>query len=1023
MSEKDVRFAMTLGDISDSESREAGVLGIKQVKTDTKTHQVLHVSDANGSWVPVKTEHTNEIEDGINNIIGRPQKDDIFVEEFHHDFTTQYGHIDKGTVDTETYYRRVVVKIKTAINMEDIVLPMNKNEDGWINLTITDKRGAKVFTRRWHFYNKTGGDFKHLMKLGEENDGILYDDSFSEPVRAKVEYHIPIGQYTGAGVNGPHLLTCIKALDFGVYAKRITTDDEPYDPSLIIMCKYDDSGNYTVTGKNVIQQFKEEYKLNYDKYKPYIMHVDNEQQKHIVIPSLTEHIVYTDLTFDNKTFRDVGKVVEHMLQLLIKEQNSVVVRGTEIQRHTTEFIKKQVEDNTEQDLQLVKLYGDVADIYSNIQAIDEWMPEADKFKALPVVSNLDLTRFKSTFMYKYIINPDETKIAKDKMEPVIYFDAFSPTDNSNMMGTVSSFGTLMAAHINKSEITDYLRREVHYNETLPQCGPLTYRFVSSPDKPSTHKTSMFGDADNVYRRLKGKFVCHRRTDIPKDAYLSTPYLRGDIICYDMNGNRIKTIPIIFKNGSTVQSLNFDGNDITIDWEFDLNGGYRYSLEMEIYWGKFSAWSDEVKLSYVACDGDDNSGGGPFSMNKYIFNDQPNRMLTRVDLHDASKYERNIEINGRTYGWHWRGQLKYNDNATWSIPRSANWWYTSWYGVLYEMDGCNYECKDWWTRWSRFSVTGTRNESPHFHYGNGEANNYSIMTSVDVTVTGIGDKAYYIPDIYKTPSFYFPQDSSHTLMLRGGRNYQFISSSPIKFRQAGTYEVKVGTYDILLDNTSYYGETIYKSEQVVIKGSKSVYRLNVVGEASKSRVISNAVPNNAARRDLVRVKMRNRDILTDKPRWENGVGLITTLKIDEKNKYNHNNWLIISLNNSETPIEIELFALDYHQYQLLYKHENIRVYMKILGDELWIMTYGISVKRMEIISKLESTLTLNIIDTNTNDVVDSYRLTKEKTTDRSLGFDIDEDKYYVNLSKEPSEDTNNPIKVSNMNGEVVGYLSK
>lgn len=1031
--ETGARIAITLGGIDDSESREAGVLAFKDIATDTKVHKVLHISDSTNGFVPVKTSTTDKVEDVLNNIISRPQKDDVFVVEIDKEYESEVGKVVENTITTPSYYRRVIIDFRTWINGNDVVNPLNKLENGWAEIHVVDKRGAKVLDRRWDFYSMTGGDYKQWMEIGSDEDPLLIDESFNEPVKITFKYSIPLGQFAGKTPGGEvRPMTCISRFKCGFTAKRVTTNTELHDPSLQFMCKFDPSGNYTYTGTDVIDQFKKDYRENYDKYKPYILEVKRDGVRHKVIPYMSEHCVFTELTFENESFRDVGKLVEKMMKVLVRDQNNIFVRANKVYTDTTKFIKSHLELNAQQEVKLLDIWASIADFWSQVLNIEEWIPKTDILKPKPKIQELDLTSFESTRMYKYRVVPDTESLIADSdashWEPVLWFHALSPTDNSFMEGMCSSTGQLMHANINKSEVTDYIRREVRQNETLATGGPYNHSFVSDPLTPVTFTENMLGDEDNLYRTLSGTVICNRRTDVPPEAYINNPWIQVQIECYNTVGILQKTVDAIFEtSGDKRQPVNFNGQNLTFKWNATLGGAYRYKAKLTVFWGAFGAWTDEIKLSYITAGGDNNSGGR-YSIRDLIFNKQPNRVLTRCQLHGASKYEKNIILNGRGYGW--GGNV--NPPITWDnanqleIPGSANHWDASFFGKIYEKPGCDFICKDWGTKQWNYWVSGTRDESGKLHYGGGQAAKLSVMISVNMTVTGVGDKAYYVPDIYKTPSFYFPADGSYTFMVRGARRYQFISSLPVRLLQHGTFEVEVGTFDMTLNNTNYYGINYVKEEDIIIRGNSRNYKIRIIGEPDSEKVINSGAPSQSARTTLVR-KKRSLRSASDKPDAEYGVGELTIVPIPYGHLFtdgqNHDIYLTITEKDG-TKLDIPVPVYEYNgTYQEIYNEDKRRVYMKIEGSYVWVMTYGINVLRMEFFSRTISNLEFQLVDTLSKEVAESIPLMKDKTSETSLAFEVGGKEYYINLTTEPPQNMIEPIKILDNDNRIVGYLSK
>lgn len=1022
--ETGVRIAMSLGSINDSVSRESYVLALEDMTIGDNKHRVLRVSGPNGDWLPVKDANTDDIEDLLNNIISRPQKDDVFVSDLDKDFSTEVGQVITNTITTPSYYRRIKIAFRTEINMDEVVVPLNKLEEGYAVLKIVDKRGVELVNRRFSFYDMTGGDYKSGMIIGSEDDDILFDQSFDEPVKATFEYSIPVGQYRGKNeYSEVRVIPCLKKLVIGFRATRQTLD-EPHDPSLQFICMFDNSGNYTYGGTDVINQFKAYYREHYEEMKPYIVNVKTDGVNTQLIPWLSEHMVFTELTFEGEQFRDVGKLIEKMMNVIVRDQNNIFVRMNTLYKNTTKFIKKHLEDNAVQEVMLLDIWGQLADLWSHVLSIEEWIPLTDILKPNPINNELDLTKFDSEYMYKYKIVPDENKLydsnSSSHWEPVIEFHGYSPTDNSHMEGVVASSGQLMNGFISKSELTEYTRREVRTNETLANCAAQGYSFGSDPLTPVTYTGPMMGDADNLYRTLSGSVTCKRRSDVPVDAYVTYPWIQMQIDCYNVAGTLVKTVNAVFSNsGSQRQPVNFNGSDLTFNWTANLGGAYRYKYKLMCYWGTFGAWTDEVQLCYWGLDRGNNSGG-TWRINQYIFNNQSNRVLTRCQLHDASKYEKNVIINGKGYGWggNVTPNIDWDDNGTFGAPGSANYWYASFYGKIFEKPGCDFICKDY----HNVGVSGTRDMKNSLHYGSGQAATLSVMTTATVNATsGVGDKAYYVQDKYKTPSFYFPDSGEYSILIRGARRYQFVTSLPVQFLQYGTFQVDVDTYNMDLNNTAHYGQILKKTQDIVIQGNKSSYKIAVLGTPDSQDVINSGAPNKERRATLVRSKRS----VGDKPENESGVGELTIIPIPYGRLFddgeNHNLYVRIEGTQLTFALEIRLIITDYTEYQEIYNYKNIRVYMKIVDSDVYFMTYQVGVKRIEIIAKTDFSLSFNFMNLD-DTVAESYPLTKEKNSEKALAFDIKGKEYYLNLSKEAPQ-VDEPTKILDKDNRIVGYLTK
>lgn len=793
-----------------------------------------------------------------------------------------------------------------------------------------------------------------------------------------------------------------------------------HDPCLVFLYQYDDKGNATYSDQ-VCQKWKDWMKVNYGKTKPHQLYTYTDGLEVGCTPYLHEKCVFTTVRFtgDTSDYADIGKLTEALINQFINIENNLTFRVMKLYDNCMKIAHDLHLLDVNQDARLTECWSKLADSNGIVDEVDAWVTALDYYKAPPKTYTLNLNTSDPHYLYKYKLHAgakDKAPVFSTSVAP----NEVDPTPYAEIRHTRA--GLTLKGLFNRNEITDYIRRDLDPYSSWNQASAKV-DFVRNPTVPVEAITPTFGDNDNQCDYVSGTVTTTLRPDIDERAYADMPWLQVFIDCYNFSGMKIKTVNGVWdENRSTTLTLQKGRLAGNYTWSANLNGYFQVKVRVKAFWGTFGSWSNEVKLSYVACDGDDNSGGGPFSINKYIFNNQSNRVLTRVVLHDASKYERNIIINGRGYGWGWTGNITWDDNATFSIPGSSNWHYTSWFGRIFAKPGCNYECADWWTRWSSFRKTGTRNETGALNFP--DAENYSLLTSVNSTVKYSGLKAFYRDDTYNTPYLFAPITKDCSIMVRGGDTYKLISDcQDLIMTQIGVFKLEVGSIGIQYNDTMYYGDSLILDQDIIIKSFKTnrMYRLETLGNPPSIEKIASGVYNSDVSKN-VRKFRRSSSPKDIKPATETGMGYIACINLIRENRLDEyrNKWLEMTLNNGEPSINIKIGYISDTEWTELYNKDNKRVYAIVEDTSLYIMTYYIdNVDAFYLYHEVGNTMELLLRDIDTGLITQSYGLLPYRS-ELGIPVSVNGSMYYLESTDEKPEDED-PIVLSDKNGENVRYL--
>lgn len=792
------------------------------------------------------------------------------------------------------------------------------------------------------------------------------------------------------------------------------------DPSLIFLYQFDKDGNAYYSDE-VNAKWKEWMKVNYRNTKPTIICADYEKLHYEMIPMFHSKCVMTTVRFtgDVKDYDDIGKLTEALIAQFVNQENNITFRVVSLYDKCMKIAHDLHLLDVNQDSKLTGIWSDLADNDAILDEVIKWLNSMGIYQTPSKEYIINLSTSDPGYMYKYSLeeannnNPNDnipifnTSVAAESVKPV-QFAELTHTRQGILMDCLFSLGSK----------TEYTRRDMVDGSWS---GSVNGAFAANPQNPTYHMTQKIGDNDNQINKLTGSVVVDYRKDVVTEAYLDMPWMTVEIECYNFNGNLVKTVNATWdKNGSNKLVLEKGMLSGTYTFKASLNGYYSVKTKLRVYWGRFGSWTDEVLLCRWSVARGNNSGG-TWKINPYLFNNQSNRILTRCQLHGASKYEKNVIINGKGYGWggNVNPPITWENNGNFSVPGSADHWDASFFGKIYAKDGCDFICKDY----HNVGVSGTRDVKGSTHYP--DADKYSILTTANLTVSYTGQKAKYSQDWYNTPSIFAPMTNDCTIMLRGGGTYRVVSqSNHLNCRQVGIYKVEVGTIDIIYKNTKYYGRDLILSRDFILAGKTRGYKFDVVGKAPSVTHIASGVPDidrsvNTRSMFFMRKNLSPYEI---KPETETGMGLISKINLVRKyrldevpNKYIN----IITKENEEIKFKIE-YAFEDEWVQLYSDKDNYqRVYAMIVNDTwLYILTYHINVKRINLYNIVGNTLELVLRDSNTGDVTHSFSLMEDKT-DNCLPIEYDGRVYYVAISDSSNDDE--PVTLYNETDHIVGYL--
>ena len=796
------------------------------------------------------------------------------------------------------------------------------------------------------------------------------------------------------------------------------------DPSLTFLYQIDKNGNAYYSDE-VNAKWKEWMKANYRLTKPNITCAVDGNLEVQMTPMFHSRCVMTTVRFagDKKDYADIGKLTEALIEQFVNIENNLTFRVVSLYDKCMKITHDLHLLDVNQDAKLLSIWADISDSNAILNEVANWLDNVDFYQKPAKEYTINLSTSDPSYMYKYMLEETIKGDGTPVYNTTIATENVTPAPFAELLHTKA--GVLLDGFFTHGAETEYTRRDMISGHSWN--SSVNAAFQSNPQNPTMHYTAKFGDADHQTNTVVGSVSVDYRRDVVTNAYYDMPWMTVDIECYNFNGNLIKTVAGVWDaNGST--KLTLDKNMLSGNHSFKavLNGYYAVRTKLRVYWGRFGSWTDEIKLAYIACDGDDNSGGGPFSINKYVFNNQSNRILTRAVLHDASKYERNIIINGRGYGWGWNGHITWDSNATFSIPGSSNWHYTSWYGQIFEKPGCDFKCADWWTRWSSWRKTGERDERAKLHYP--DAANYSILTTANLSVTYSGMQAKYSQDWYNTPSLFAPITNDCTVMLRGGSTYRVISHCQnLEFRQIGVYKVDVGTIDVTYRNTKFYGRDMIMGQDFILTGKDRGYKFDVVGNAPSVNLMASGVPTVDETRNAVRT-YNNRGANTLflpyqlKPKEEVGMGLLSKINLVREHRLDEvpNKHLeIIDIAGDVVRCKIDYVTAT--EWTQLHNDvdKGVRVYARIVGSTwLYILTYHINVKKVVLSNTVGNTLEFVLRDNETGDITHTFPML-EYPPKKYITMEYEGRQYFVEISETTKDEK--PVTLYSDDNKIIGYL--
>lgn len=788
------------------------------------------------------------------------------------------------------------------------------------------------------------------------------------------------------------------------------------DPSIIFLYQFDENNNPTYSDK-VIDKWKQFMRSNNPK--PYIWNIYDNGTHSQVIPIFPEKMVFTTVRLDNEPsdYKDIGKLTEELINKFINIENNLSFRVVKMYDKCMKIAHELHLIDINQDATLTRIWGDLITAGGTVEQINDWLVNVNSFQNLPVKYTIDLKTSDNNYLYKYVIENGANN--SGYTSPVEYTSITCENTKPHGMADLvhTKDGILMESYIRKSERTDYTRRDVLPYSSWSNSS--SANFQSNPLVPVVAETTMIGDNDNQINLITGTVTTAFKTDVPDMAFDKMPWLQVYADCYDLNSKqKVKTINGVFETSGSNQLNLSNRGMLSGTYKFTVNpaGYYAVKIYVKVFWGTFNSWSDEVEIAYFWLARGDNSGG-TFNINDYLFDGKKNRVLTRYWLENTSKYEWWTGVDGVHYSPSatFPKPIKYEDHKKFEIPWSANWHGTHWYGHFINKDEPVQRVS-----WDNLRRTGAVDMSSSMHYWN-EAHNLGILTSIKVSVNYSGQKAYYNPDTYNTPAIFNPVTKDCTIMLRGGNTYNLMSyCQNLRTRQIGVYKVDVGTIGAQLLNTLYLGYDSVHSQNVIIRGQKGYYNLDVTGREPSITLLGSGVPMSSENKERRR---RTRSI-DNKPQQEHGLGYVTTINLEREYALleNPNNVMTIKTKDNKS-IKFRMPIIVQDGWNKIYSNaeDSIRVYGKVEGIYLQVMTYYIDVDSIYISTEIGNTLELIIRDKDNGEVVTSYEL-KNEMPDKYIPVEINGQQYYIEVSDDKNEYNDvNVVLEDDMTSELIGYL--
>lgn len=802
---------------------------------------------------------------------------------------------------------------------------------------------------------------------------------------------------------------------------QIGKKDPKADPSLIFTYQFDDNNNPTYSD-DVLNKWKTWFVDNYSQSKPYIWNVYDNGLHAEVIPILHEKCVTTSVRFDGDTsdYKSIGRAVEGLINKFVNIENNLTFRLVHMYDRCMNIAHKLHLIDINQDADLLSIWSDLININGIYDEIEKWLPNVDMYQKPAVPYTIDIKTSDTGYLYKYVLENTNDKDKTPVYNTSISCEAIKPSTFAELLHTKN--GILMNSMISKSELTDYIRRDLVDHSGWTTSIPSS--FVSNPLVPTSHYSGFVGDEDNQVNKISGSVSLAYKTDIPDFARGERPWIQVYAECYNWSNNKMKTVDCVWeRNNSTKLVIDDSMLSGTFRFNANLNGYYKVKLLMKVFWGTFNSWTDEVEIAYFGLARGNNSGGW-FNLNQYIFDGKKNRILTRYQLIDASKYEKNTTINGRTYYWDARFDppITPDMNVGFSVPGSADYHYTRWYG---RFTNANEPVER--VEWNNLYRSKAVDMSKSMHYYQ-TAQNYGLLTSVNLSASFSGLKAVYTPDKYNTPAVFNPVTKDCTVMLKGGETYKVFSHcNSLRCRQVGTYKVDVGTINAKLLNTVYYGNEVIMSNDFILKGGKRSYTLDIYGKEPKDVKIASGVPD----RHMIMLMARSTPAdtmvndLPSKPDQEKSPGYISKVNLGREFRLEENprhDIIITSKDGSVIRFTIP-FSTRTDKWQQVWASEDRayqRVYMLVSGKYAYFMTYYINVKRIEINQVDGNTLELLARDSQNGEVIMSFSLQEDKP-DNYIPVVYNDREYYIEVVNTKQELGDNLVIEDMTTGKIKGYL--
>lgn len=793
------------------------------------------------------------------------------------------------------------------------------------------------------------------------------------------------------------------------------------DPSLIFLYQFDDNGNAFYSDQ-VNQKWKDWMKANNGKTKPHQLYCYTDGLEVGCTPILHEKCVLTTVRFtgDTKDYADIGKLTEALIEQFIAIENNLTFRVIKLYDYCMGVAHDLHLLDVNQDHKLNNVWARMSAVMGQADEIANWIPTIDYYKKPGKQYEINLSTSDPGYMYKYkLVNTSSSDKTPVFNTSIACETAGRPVPFAELLH--SRDGVLLNAFFTYGAETEYTRRDMIDGSWGDKFNTA---FSSSPSVPVSYNGTKIGDNDNQISSVSGSVTVDYRTDIPTDSYIDMPWMEVYIECYNFNGTLAKTVTAKWDSSNSTKLTLSDQSMLSGTYTFTapLSGYYAVRAKLRVFWGTFGSWTDEVLLCRWSVSRGNNSGGS-WKINPYIFNNQSNRILTRCQLHDASKYEKNVIINGKSYGWggNVTPNIDWDDNGTFTVPGSADYWTGSFYGKIYSKPGCDFICKDF----HNVSVSGTRDVSGSLHYP--DAANYSLLTTANITVSYKGQKAKYSQDWYNTPSIFSPSGSDHTIMLRGGGRYRVISHcQDLGMNQIGVMQLNVGTIGVTYKNTMFYGDKLVLTEDFILRtGTGRAYRMALLGNPPTVNKIASGVPSDSMS-TLVRTMKRSRDIdpLYTKPENETGMGYITKVNLIRENRLDeyNNKWITINFKTNIDPLTFKIQYISDETWTEIYKNDHVRVYGLVQGKILYIMTYYLNdIQNVTISQQVGNTMEFILRDYDTNEITNTYSLLPYKP-EKYIEVSVEGQTYYMELSDEiPSDNGTDPVVFSDSRDSIIGYL--